>query len=185
MLSYIVSTLGVDANVGLTASMLGAAANIAVIPVYGALSDRIGRPKTFLLGAAAIIVTAAPIFLLVGTGSPWAIIFGVVLFLGLGHGLVYAPLPAMYCELFPTSVRYSGISVGYQMASILLASFTPALASAMVLWTGGSLWPVIGFAIGTTIVAAIAISFAPDNRHIPLNEIGIVPAALDKDAQPA
>lgn len=173
VLSYIVTTLGIDPSVGLVASMIGAAINIAVIPVYGALSDRIGRPRTFLLGAGAIIVTAAPIFLLVGTGAPWAIILGIVLFLGLGHGLVYAPLPAMYCEMFPTSVRYSGISVGYQMASILLASFTPALAAATVLWSGGSLWPVIVFAIVTTAIAAVAISFAPDNRAVPLNEIGV------------
>lgn len=173
VLSYIVTTLGIDPSVGLVASMIGAAINIAVIPVYGALSDRIGRPRTFLLGAGAIIVTSAPIFLLVGTGAPWAIILGIVLFLGLGHGLVYAPLPAMYCEMFPTSVRYSGISVGYQMASILLASFTPALAAATVLWSGGSLWPVIVFAIVTTAIAAVAISFAPDNRAVPLNEIGV------------
>lgn len=176
VLSYMATTLGLDTTVGLTASMIGAAVNIAVIPLYGALSDRIGRPKLFMIGATLIILTAAPIFLLVETGQPWAIILGISLFLGLGHGMVYAPLPALYCELFPTSVRYSGISVGYQMASILLASFTPALASAMVLWSGGSLWPVIAFVIVTTGIAMIAIRFAPDNRSLSLREIGTEPA---------
>lgn len=176
VLSYMATTLGLDTTVGLTASMIGAAVNIAVIPLYGALSDRIGRPKLFMIGATLIILTAAPIFLLVETGQPWAIILGISLFLGLGHGMVYAPLPALYCELFPTSVRYSGISVGYQMASILLASFTPALASAMVLWSGGSLWPVIAFVIVTTGIAMIAIRFAPDNRSLSLREIGAEPA---------
>lgn len=184
VLSYITVNLGVDSTVGLTASMLGAAVNIAVIPVYGALSDRIGRPRTFLIGGALIILTCAPIFLLVQTGQPWAIILGVMLFLGLGHGMVYAPLPALYCELFPTAVRYSGISVGYQMASILLASFTPALASAMVLWSGGSLWPVIGFAAVTTAIAMVAIRFAPDRRHLELDELGTVESATTSDRLP-
>ena len=85
--------------------------------------------------------------------------------------MVYAPLPALYCEMFPTAVRYSGISIGYQMASILLASFTPALASAMVLWAGGQLRMVIAFAILTTLIAMVAISFAPDRRHLGLDEI--------------
>ncbi|GEK79967.1 MFS transporter [Agrococcus baldri] len=176
VLSYVAVNLGVDSWVGLTASMVGAAANIVMIPIYGALSDRIGRRRTFLIGAALIIAVSAPTFLLVQSGEAWAIILGVLLFLGLGHGMVYAPMPALYCELFPTKVRYSGISVGYQMASILLASFTPALASAMVLWSGGSIWPVIAFAIVCTLIAAVAVWFAPDNRHLELNEIGQLPA---------
>ncbi|MCT1550144.1 MFS transporter [Brevibacterium casei] len=171
VLSYVTTNLGVDSNVGLTASMIGAALNIAVIPLYGALSDRIGRPKTFLLGGALIILLTIPIFLFVQTGTIWGVVVGVSLFLGLGHGMVYAPMPALYCELFPTAVRYSGISVGYQMASILLASFTPALAAAMVLWSGGSLWPVMAFVIVCTIIAMIAIHFAPDRRNLELNEI--------------
>ncbi|MEV0538469.1 MFS transporter [Nocardia salmonicida] len=177
-LSYITVNLGVSREIGLSASMIGAAANIAMIPVYGNLSDRIGRPRTFLIGGACIILTAAPIFLLINTGQVWAIILGISLFMGLGHGMVYAPQPAMYCELFPTAVRYSGISVGYQMASILLSSFTPALAAALLLWSGDSLWPVIAFAIVTTGIAMIAVSFAPDRRALELDQIGVTAEVL-------
>lgn len=172
VLSYITTQLGLSREIGLLASMLGAAVNVAMIPVYGRLSDAIGRPRTFLFGGACIILTATPIFLLIQTGQPWAIIAGVVLFMGLGHGLVYAPLPAMYCELFPTDVRYSGISVGYQMAAILLSSFTPALASALVVLSGGSLWPIVVFAIGTTTIAMVAVRLAPDRRSVELDRIG-------------
>lgn len=172
ILSYVTSTLGVPERYGLTASMIGAAVNIVMIPVFGAVSDRIGRVRTFLIGGALIVVTTWPVFALVHTGRLWAIVGGVVLFLALGHAMVYAPLPALYCEMFPTSVRYSGISVGYQAASILLASFTPALASAMVLWADGSLWMVVAFAIVTTLIAMAAIAFAPDRRDRELDEIG-------------
>jgi hypothetical protein len=57
------------------------------------------------------------------------------------------------------------------MASILLASFTPALASAMVMWGDGELWMVIAFAIVSTLIAMVAISFAEDRRHLELDEI--------------
>ncbi|MFT4044928.1 MAG: MFS transporter [Gordonia sp. (in: high G+C Gram-positive bacteria)] len=171
VLSYVTSDLHVPKSYGLTASMVGATANIIMIPIFGRLSDHIGRVKTFLIGGALIVVTTWPIFALVHTGQLWGIVAGVTLFLALGHALVYAPLPALYCEMFPTSVRYSGISIGYQMASILLASFTPSLASAMVLWANGSLWMVVVFSIACTLVAIIAISFAPDRRNLDLDQI--------------
>ncbi|MHC5559104.1 MFS transporter [Kocuria sp. U4B] len=171
VLSYVTTTLGVPRNYGLVAVMIGSALNIVMIPVFGALSDRIGRKKTFFLGGAAIILTAWPIFALVQTGQQWAIIAGVALFLALGHALVYAPLPALYCELFPTAVRYSGISVGYQMASILLAGFMPALAGAIVLWTGGT-DVVVLIIIATTAIAMLSVSFAPETKDLDLATIG-------------
>jgi|GEM_PF-6842342 len=85
--------------------------------------------------------------------------------------MVYAPLPAMYCELFPTAVRYSGISVGYQMASILLAGFMPALAGALVLWSGGT-WPVVLIIIASSAVAMVSISFAKETKDLDLDTIG-------------
>jgi MFS family permease len=151
--------------------MIGSALNIIMIPVFGRLSDRIGRKRTFLLGGTAIMLTAWPIFALIGTGQQLAIILGVALFLALGHALVYAPLPALYCELFPTAVRYSGISIGYQMASILLAGFMPALAGALVLWSGGT-WPVVLIIIASTAVAMVSVSFAKETKDVDLAEIG-------------
>lgn len=171
VLSYVTSTLKVPQHYGLTAVMIGSALNIAMIPVFGHVSDRIGRKKTFLLGGTAIILTAWPIFTLVQTGQMWAIVLGVALFLALGHAMVYAPLPALYCELFPTAVRYSGISVGYQMASILLAGFMPALAGALVLWSGGT-WPVILIVIASTVIAMVSISFARETKDLDLATIG-------------
>jgi metabolite-proton symporter len=174
VLSYVTTTLKVPQHYGLTAVMIGSALNIIMIPVFGRLSDRIGRKRTFLLGGTAIALTAWPIFALVGTGQQLTIILGVALFLALGHAMVYAPLPALYCELFPTAVRYSGISIGYQMASILLAGFMPALASALVLWSGGT-WPVVLIIIASTIIAMISVSFAKETKDLDLAEIGRAP----------
>ncbi|MHA7209986.1 MFS transporter [Arthrobacter sp. MDT1-65] len=170
VLSYVTTTLEVPRQYGLTAVMIGSALNIIMIPVFGRLSDSIGRKKTFFLGGTAIIITAWPIFALIQTGQQWAIILGVALFLALGHALVYAPLPALYCELFPTAVRYSGISIGYQMASILLAGFMPALAGALVLWTGGTHFVVL-IIIVSTAVAMFSISFAKETKDVDLADI--------------
>lgn len=185
ILSYVTTTLDVPRSTGLIATMVGATVNIVMIPIFGAMSDRIGRPRTFLLGGTFIAVTAWPVFALVHTGELWGIVLGITLFLALGHPMVYATLPALYCEMFPTSVRYSGISIGYQAASILLASFTPALASAIVLWTDGGLWPVVLFAVGTTLVAMAAIAFTPDNRHLELDEICRSQSVDEPAPQPA
>lgn len=181
VLSYVTTTLKVPQHYGLTAVMIGSALNIVMIPVFGRLSDRIGRKRTFLLGGTAIVLTAWPIFALIGTGEQLAIILGVALFLALGHALVYAPLPALYCELFPTAVRYSGISIGYQMASILLAGFMPALAGALVLWTGGT-WPVVLIIIATTMIAMTSVSFAKETKDVDLAEIGSTPASTRVNA---
>ena len=148
LLSYVATTLELPRHYGLLAVMIGSALNISLIPVFGSISDRIGRKKTFFFGATVIILSAWPIFEMIKTGNVLMIIIGVAIFLSLGHAAVYSVLPAFYCELFPTQVRYTGISVGYQTAAILLAGFTPMIASALVLWSGGT-WPLVVIVVVT------------------------------------
>jgi MFS transporter, MHS family, shikimate and dehydroshikimate transport protein len=171
MLSYVATTLDLPPSYGLTAVMIGSALNIIMIPVFGRISDAIGRRKTFFFGAAVIAVAAWPIFTLINTGEPWPIILGVAIFLGLGHPAVYSVLPAFYCELFPTKVRYTGISVGYQMAAILLAGFTPVVAQALVAWSGGY-WPLVVVVVVTVSIAASAVAAAHETKDVDLNNVG-------------
>ncbi|WP_376766125.1 MFS transporter [Arthrobacter mobilis] len=178
LLSYVATTLELPKSYGLVAVMIGSALNIAMIPVFGAVSDRIGRKKTFFFGATVIILSAWPIFAMIQTGQQVAIVLGVAIFLALGHAAVYSVLPAFYCELFPTNVRYTGISVGYQTAAILLAGFTPMIASALVLWTGGTC-PLVAIIVVTTLIAAGAVAAARETKDLNLATIGEV-SALDK-----
>lgn len=174
LLSYVATTLKLPASYGLVAVMIGSALNIAMIPVFGAISDRVGRKNTFFFGASVIIVSAWPIFAMIQTGNPFAIIAGVAIFLTLGHAAVYSVLPAFYCELFPTEVRYTGISVGYQTAAILLAGFTPVIASALVLWSGGT-WPLVAIIVLTTLIAVAAVAAARESKDLDLDTIGKTP----------
>ena len=171
MLSYVAKTLDLPARYGLSAVMIGSALNIIMIPIFGNISDTVGRKKTFFFGAAVIAISAWPIFALINTGNPVAIILGVAIFLALGHPAVYSVLPAFYCELFPTEVRYTGISVGYQLAAILLAGFTPVVSVALVAWSGGY-WPLVVVAIVSALIAAIAVMAAKESKDIDLNAVG-------------
>lgn len=101
LLSYVATTLKLPASYGLVAVMIGSALNIAMIPVFGAISDRVGRKNTFFFGASVIIVSAWPIFAMIQTGNPFAIIAGVAIFLTLGHAAVYSVLPASTANCSP------------------------------------------------------------------------------------
>ncbi len=106
--------------------------------VGGWLSDRIGRVKTFLMGYAIIFAWMLPMFALIETGNIW--LYGVALFvLTIGLGLSYGPMSAMYSEMFPAHVRYSGISIGYAFGAILGGAFAATIAEYLLQatkWTG-------------------------------------------------
>ena len=106
--------------------------------VGGWLSDKIGRVKTFLLGYAIVFAWMIPMFALIDTKD--IVLYGVALFvLTIGLGLSYGPMSAMYAEMFPANVRYSGISIGYAFGAILGGAFAAMIAEALLQgthWTG-------------------------------------------------
>src|SRR5690606_28787749 len=101
------------------------------------LSDRLGRRKILIWGNIAAMILAFPVMALLDMGSTVAFMLAVVLGLSLVQGFTSGPYGAFSGELFPTSVRYSGTSVGYQLASTLGAGFTPMIATALVIIGGG------------------------------------------------
>jgi MHS family shikimate/dehydroshikimate transporter-like MFS transporter len=130
MLSYATSVLGVPRNTVLTGVLISAVASGFAIPVFGALSDRIGRKKVFLSGATLLALWAFPLFWLVNTRSgiliTVALVIGQVIF-----SMTYGPAPALFSEMFGTRVRYSGVSIGYQIGSVLGGAFAPIVATAL------------------------------------------------------
>ena len=95
--------------------------------VGGWLSDKIGRVKTFLLGYAVVFVWMIPMFALIDTKN--IRLYGVALFvMTIGLGISYGPMWAMYAEMFPANVRYSGISIGYALGAILGGAFAATIA---------------------------------------------------------
>lgn len=151
--------------------MLAALFNIVSIPFWGAVSDKVGRRPVFIGGALFIAVTAYPFFLMAMSGSLMLLGMALITVLCLGHGPVYGTLAAYYAELFPTSVRYSGISIGYQAASILLGGITPMLASALILWADGSPWAVVVMMVVSALIAAFTMLVSPETYRRDLKSI--------------
>ncbi|UZX03788.1 MHS family MFS transporter [Arthrobacter sp. CDRTa11] len=132
----------------------------------GWLSDRIGRVKTFLTGYAIIFAWMIPMFALIDTKNIW--FYGLALFvLTIGLGLSYGPMSAMYAEMFPANVRYSGISIGYAFGAILGGAFAATIAEALLQatkWTGS-----IGIYIMILcVISAVGVLLAKETKGRPL-----------------
>ena len=127
VLTYAAEYAAIDKAVILKALLIGAAIQFFVVPVIGALSDRVGRRPLYLIGAVGVGLWTFVFFDLVDTKDPNKILLAVVVGLVL-HSFMYAPQAAFFSELFGTSVRYTGASVGYQLASIFAGALAPIIA---------------------------------------------------------
>jgi MFS family permease len=134
--------------------------------VAGWVSDHLGRRRTYIIGFLVQAVGAAALFPLVGTGNIW-ILFGVLVFLTVGLGLTYGQQSAMYAELFPASIRGSGVSITYAIGSILGGAFAPTIAAALVQGTGGTA-AVTGYLVTATLVGLVAVLLLKDRTGIAL-----------------
>ena len=128
-ITFLTTYAGTTADRGLIlkALLIGSVVHFTVIPTIGAISDRVGRRPLYLLGAVGVAVWSFVFFDLVGSRSELKIITAVVVGLVL-HALMYSPQAAFFSELFGTSVRYTGASVGYQLASIFAGALAPIIA---------------------------------------------------------
>ncbi|MGB6389762.1 MAG: MFS transporter [Methyloceanibacter sp.] len=132
----------------------------------GALSDRIGRKKTYITGWICQLATVFALFPLVNTGNIWLLFLGLALFT-IGNGLTYGPQAAFFSEMFPASIRYSGISISYASGAILGGAFAPTIATALVQTTGSTTSVAIYLAI-VTVIALIATLLLRDRTGISL-----------------
>ena len=116
-----------DKSLILKALLIGSVVHFVTIPLVGALSDRVGRRPLYLAGAVGVAAWSWVFFDLIASRSEGKIILAIVVGLVL-HALMYAPQAAFFSELFGTSVRYTGASVGYQLASIFAGALAPIIA---------------------------------------------------------
>jgi metabolite-proton symporter len=131
----------------LNAVLIGAAVHFVTIPIWGALSDKFGRKPIYLLGAVGVGIWAFAFIFLVNTKSFPLTVLAVVVGL-IFHGAMYGPQAAFLSELFGTKVRYSGVSIGYQLASIVAGGLAPLIAVALY----------TGFGNGYAVAVYVAIS---------------------------
>ena len=128
--AYGTATVGIARETLLLAVMIGSVVMIPALILCGALSDRFGRRGIFLLGAILSGLWAFATFPLIDSGSPLAVTLAITVAL-LFVSLMYGPQAALFAELFPKEVRYSGASLGYQIGTVFGGGFAPIIATAL------------------------------------------------------
>jgi metabolite-proton symporter len=149
--SYTVGTLKMDRTFILTAVVVAACVSFFTIPIAGHLSDKIGRKKMYLIGVVAMGIYGFIYFGLIDTLSPAAIFIAIVLSL-IPHDMQYGPQAALIAESFTPRLRYSGASLGYQLASIIAGGPAPIIAT----WLFATY--KTGYAVAIYIAACAVIS---------------------------
>ena len=132
----------------------------------GWISDRIGRRTTYIIGWIMQLVGVFTLFPLVNTGDIGWLFFGLAI-LTVGLGFTYGPQAALYSELFPASIRFSGVSISYAIGAILGGAFAPTIATALVQATGSTL-SVTWYLAGMTLIGLVATLLLRDRSGIPL-----------------
>ena len=154
--SYGTKVLGMSRADTLAASLIGGLGWLIFTMFGGWISDRLGRVRTFQLGYAIIILWAIPMWFLLNTAS--LPLFALAIFvLTIGLGPSYGPQSALYAEMFPARVRFSGVSIGYAFGSIIGGAFAPMIAQLLLNRTG-SAWAIGIYISALCLVSFIAVS---------------------------
>ena len=168
-LTYLVDVSKESRSLALNALLIGAAVQFFAIPLLALLSDRIGRRPVYALGAFGLAIWSFVMFGLLGSGDNVSIILALVVGLVL-HGAMYGPQAAFITELFPTRIRYSGVSIAYQLTSIVAGSLAPIIA----LWLYkqyGSATPVAIYVAAACVISGISALLALESRGLELAAI--------------
>jgi metabolite-proton symporter len=150
---YGVDHLGLNKQLILAGTYIAAIFELVTIPTFSYLSDRYGRRRWYLIGCVLMLLFAFPYFALLNTLNPALVIIGIVLSLALCHAFVYGPQAALIAEHFGTKLRYSGASIGYQLAAPFAGGLAPIIAAALLQNYGSSI------SISIYIVILALISF--------------------------
>lgn len=155
VISYGTKTLGLSQTTMLAAILIGSTGQVLALPLAGALSDRIGRSRVYIWGAAGSALFAFPFWMMLQTGQFWLITLAMLIGLGVLHSLMYGVQPAFFAETFSTEIRYSGVSLGIQTGAVIGGAFAPMAATALLSEFG---WPSVAiYMVAGCLLTAVCV----------------------------
>jgi metabolite-proton symporter len=164
ILSYATAEQGYSNSNVLNAITLATFVSCLMIPLMGILSDRIGRKPVYIGGTVGIMLFTFPYFYLAETKSTILFTMGSVLALGIIWSAVTAVLGTLYSEVFSTRVRYTGVTLGYQLGAALAGGTAPMIAAALVRQAGGAWTPLAFYLIITGAISLLSIWVIKETR---------------------
>jgi MFS family permease len=167
IISYGLNVLKMPSDQLLLVSTLAAVGWFAFTLLGGLMGDWIGRVRSFQIGYAIMAVWAVPMWFLIDSRNVTLFFIGA-LGLTIGLGLSYGPQAALYAELFPAEIRYSGVSVSYALGAILGGAFAPAIAQ-WIIGTYGESWRVGVYIAVLAVISLVAVSTIKDPKGVDLN----------------
>jgi len=163
--AYLSGTLKLDDSVGPLAVTVGTAVTMITLPLFGMLSDRIGRKPVMLIGMIFSAAFAFPYFWIIdGARTPAAITITIVASLGIGIGAMFGAQAAYFTELFTAGARFTGLAFSREVAGALSAGTTPLIAVALVALAGGSSWLVSVFIVVACLIGIASVVLNPETR---------------------
>jgi len=158
--AYAVGTLKMSRDLILSAVLVASCVSFVTIPLSGHISDRIGRRKMYIIGSIAVGVFSFLYFGMVDTATPLLVFLAIVLSL-IPHDMMYGPQAALIAEAFTPRLRYSGASLGYQLASIIAGGPAPLIATALFA-TYHTGYAISIYMAACAVISVVAATMMPD-----------------------
>ncbi len=173
-ITYLKVQVGADTSSILWYLLVAHAVHFAIIPLVGRLADRFGRRPVYFVGAVLGASWGFFAFPMMNSGNYVVITAAITLGLMI-HAFMYAPQPAIMSEMFPTRMRYSGVSLGYQVTSIVAGSLAPIIAVKLLDMYDSSV-PVALYLAGACAITLVAVIFTRETKGIDLKSLDVADA---------